>query len=88
MRDTAHLNRQRHTICASTHSYSPLASDALPPLGVLSKACPPGVLAAANFEEPSGNCKTKGDKKKGQKKGTKAIMDEADRAELSECELE
>ena len=85
MRDTAHLNRQRHTICASTHSYSPLASDALPPLGVLPKAAPksraPGVGAF---------CQLSNERRQDEKarKGTKAIMDEADRAELSECELE
>jgi hypothetical protein len=70
-RDTPYLNRQRYTIWTSTHSDSPLASDALPPLGVLFKAAPksqaPGVLAAANIEEPSVNCKTKGDKTKGHK---------------------
>ena len=69
VRDTPYLNRQRHTNLTSTHSDSPLASDALPPLGVLPKAAPtsraPGVGAFCRM-----------------------IMDEADRAKLSECELE
>ena len=71
MRDTPYLARQRYTIYTSTHSDSPREVDVLPPLGALFKVTPnsqaPGVLAAANIEVASVNCKTKGDKTKGHK---------------------